>query len=117
MLVFFVWIIGLLGTLLLSVGGLMYVITTLADRRPCPVRVPAGMLCGYIAGALFVWTLVPHGWPLAFGTTLAATINAEKYGHQMSSHQITDAARTPANMYTTQDTSCPLSLEQLQTQR
>ncbi len=81
MLIFFVWMIGLLGTLLLSVGGLTYVVVGLAGRRPCAVRVPAGMLCGYVAGALFVWTLVPRDWTLPFWTTLAATVNAAKYGH------------------------------------
>jgi hypothetical protein len=39
------------------------------------------MLCGYVAGALFLWTLVPGDWALPFWTTLAATVNAEKYGH------------------------------------
>ena len=81
MLVFFVWIIGLLGTLLLSVGALTYLGVTLMDRRLAPVWVPVGTFCGYVAGVLFVWTLVPHDWTLPFWTTLAATVNAEKYGH------------------------------------
>jgi hypothetical protein len=81
--VLFAHIIGLLGTFLLTTGGLTYIVVTLADRRPCPVRVPAGMLCGYIAGARFVWTLVPRDWTLPFWTTLAATVNAEKYGHPL----------------------------------
>ena len=41
------------------------------------------MLCGYIVGALFVWTLVSRDWALPFWTTLAATVNAEKYGHAL----------------------------------
>jgi len=80
--VFFAYIIGLLGTFLLTTGGLTFIVVTLAGRRPCPV-VPAGMLCGYIAGALFVWTLVPRDWTLPFWTTLAASVNAEKYGHPL----------------------------------
>ena len=81
MVAFFAYIIGLLGTFVLIAGGLTYIVVTLADHRPCPVRVPAGILCGYIAGALFVWTLVPRDWTLPFWTTLAATVNAAKYGH------------------------------------
>ena len=59
----------------------MYIVVTLVDRRPCPVCVPAGTLCGYFAGALFVLTLVPRDWALPFWETLAATVDAEKYGH------------------------------------
>ena len=81
MLVLFVWIIGLLGTLLLSVGGLTYIVVSLMDRRLALVRVPMGTLCGYVTGVLFVWSLVPHDWTLPFWTTLAATVNADKYGH------------------------------------
>ena len=81
MLVFFVYIIGLLGTFVLIAGGLTYIVVTLADRRPCPVRVPAGMLCGFVAGALFIWTLVPSDWSLPFWTTLAASVNTARYGH------------------------------------
>jgi hypothetical protein len=83
MVVFFVWIIGLLGTLVLAGGALTYVVVTLTYRRPCPIHVPAGMLSGYVAGALFVWTLVPRDWALPFWTTLAAAGNAEKYGHAL----------------------------------
>ena len=81
MLVFFVVMVGLLGTLLLSVGGLVYLVVTLAHGRPGPARVPAGILCGYFAGALFVWSLVPRDWELPLWTTVAATVDAEKYGH------------------------------------
>lgn len=83
MLIFVVWIVGLFGTFLLSVGGLTYIVVAVADRRPCPLRIPAGMLCGYAAGALFIWTLVPGNWKLSFWTTLAATVNTDKYGHAL----------------------------------
>jgi hypothetical protein len=59
-----VWITGLLGTLLLTVGGVVYLVVTLMDGRPWRIHVPAGMLCGYAAGALFVWNLAPSGWKL-----------------------------------------------------
>jgi hypothetical protein len=75
------YIIGLFGTLILIAGGLMYVVDTLINRRLGPVVVPAGILCGYIGGALFVWSLIPREWTLPFWTTLAAAGNAEKYGH------------------------------------
>ena len=65
----------------LIAGGLIYIVVTLANRRLGPVSVPAGILCGYIAGTLFVWFLIPSEWTLPFWTTLAATVNAEKYGH------------------------------------
>jgi len=81
MFAFFAYIIGLLGTLGLIAGGLTYIVVTLANRRLGPVLVPAGILCGYLAGALVVWTLVPGEWTLPFWTTLAATVNAAKYGH------------------------------------
>ncbi|MBZ5618764.1 MAG: hypothetical protein LAQ69_08585 [Acidobacteriia bacterium] len=81
MLVFFVVIIGLLGTFVLAAAGLTYIVVAVADRHACPVRVPATMLLGYVAGLLFVWILVPRNWTLPFWTTLAATVNAAKYGH------------------------------------
>jgi hypothetical protein len=80
MLIFLAYIIGLLGTLFLIAGVLTYIVVALTYRPPCPVRVAAAILCGYIAGALFVWTLVPSDWTLPFWTTLAATVNGEKYG-------------------------------------
>ena len=81
MLIFFVYMIGLLGTFALIAGGLTYIVVALADRRPCPLRVPAGILCGYVAGARFVWSLAPRDWKLPFWTTLAASVDAAKYGH------------------------------------
>src|ERR1041385_5910820 len=80
-LVFFVCMIGLLGTFLLCVGGLTCLVVTLAERRLPPVRLPVGALCGYLARPSFVWSLVPRDWTLAFWTTLAATVNTERYGH------------------------------------
>lgn len=81
MLIFLAYIVGLLGTFVLTTAGVTYIVVTLADRRPYPFRVVAGILCGFIAGALFVWSLVPSDWKLPLSTTLGATVNAEKYGH------------------------------------
>jgi len=81
MLGLFIYVAGWLGTLLLIAGGVIYVLVSLIDHRPCPIRVPAAMLCGFIAGAGFIWMLMPHDWPLPLWTTLAASVNAEKYGH------------------------------------
>jgi len=83
MLIFLAWIVGLIGTLVLTVAGVMYILVSLVDRRPYPICVVGGIICGYIAGPLFIWTLVPRDWPLGFWTTLAATVNAEKYGHTL----------------------------------
>jgi hypothetical protein len=77
----FAYIVGLLGTVILIGGGLAYAVDTLIARCLNRVLVPAGVLCGYIAGALFVWSLIPREWTLPFWTTLAASVNAEKYGH------------------------------------
>jgi hypothetical protein len=79
----FAYFVGMLGTLAMIVGGLMCIVVALAERRrSCSLRVPTGMLCGYIAGVMFVWwSLVPRDWALPFWTTLAATTQAEKYGH------------------------------------
>jgi len=52
MLFFFVWMIGLLGALLLSVGGVTFLVISVVDRRLGSVGVPLGMLCGYAADAL-----------------------------------------------------------------
>jgi hypothetical protein len=41
---------------------------------PCSSR----LLGGYLAAALFVWTVVPHDWTVPPWTTLAATLNAAK---------------------------------------
>lgn len=81
MLIFLIYIIGVLGTFVLATAGLSYVAVSLVDRRPCPLRIPVGMILGYVAGARLVWTLVPRDWELPFWTTLSATVNAEKYGH------------------------------------
>ena len=77
----FSYIVGLLGTFALIVGVLMYIGVTVSNRRRGPVLVPAGILCGYVAGMLLVWSLIPREWTLSFWTTLAAAGNAEKYGH------------------------------------
>ena len=82
MLSLFAYVVGLLGTFALVVGGLVYITIALADRRyPWSLRAPTGGLCGYVAGVLFVWTIVPRDWTLPFWTTLAASVNAAKYGH------------------------------------
>lgn len=75
------YVVGLLGTLVLLAGGLTFIVAALTNRRLGPVLVPVGILCGYIAGVLFVWSLIPREWTLPFWTTLAATVDAEKYGH------------------------------------
>jgi hypothetical protein len=77
----FIYIVGVLGTFLLTTGGLTYLVVALADRRPFPFRAVAGTLGGFIAGALFVWNLAPSDWTLPLSTTLAASVNAAKYGH------------------------------------
>ena len=83
MIAFFVWIIGLLGTVVLIAGGLTYILVTLANRRLGPVLVPAGMLYRCYRRRSLVWTLVSRDWALPFSKTLAATVNAEKYGHAL----------------------------------
>jgi hypothetical protein len=40
-----------------------------------------GTLGGCLTGVLFVWALLPRDWTLPFWTTLAASVNAAKYGH------------------------------------
>jgi hypothetical protein len=80
-LVLFVVLIGLVGTFVLASAGLTYIVVVVVDRRSCAVCVPAATLLGYVAGALFVWSLVPPNWTLPFWTTLAATVNSAKYGH------------------------------------
>lgn len=77
----FAYIVGLLGTMALLAGALTFVVAAVANRRLGPVLVPAGILCGYIAGGLLVWSLIPREWTLPFWTTLAATVDSEKYGH------------------------------------
>jgi hypothetical protein len=81
--VFFAYVIGLAGTFVLITAGLTYMVVSLTDGRPGPIRVPGGILCGFIGGGLFVWSLVPRAWSLPLSTTLAATVNAERYGHQV----------------------------------
>jgi hypothetical protein len=88
-----VWITGLLGTLLLTVGGVVYLVVTLMDGRPWRIHVPAGMLCGYAAGALFVWNLAPSGWKLPLSTTLAASLNAGDRRFSRLTLQRTEAVR------------------------
>lgn len=73
--------VAFLGTLSLAAGGLIYVVVALTDRRPARLLAVAAMLCGYVAGAMFVWNLVPGDWTLPFWTTLAATVDSDKYGH------------------------------------
>jgi hypothetical protein len=36
---------------------------------------------GACGGGLLAWNMTPPGWSLPFLTTLAASANAEKYGH------------------------------------
>jgi hypothetical protein len=39
------------------------------------------ILLGYIFGGTLVWSFVPSEWPLSFGETLAASVDATTYGH------------------------------------
>jgi hypothetical protein len=57
-LVFFASLIGFLGTFLLIEGGLTYILVTIVHRRPGPLHLVVGVLCGYLSGALFIWTVV-----------------------------------------------------------
>jgi hypothetical protein len=82
-LVFFAYIIGVLGMFILIAAGLTYIVVALVERRPGPLHVIAGALCGFVSGALFIWILVPRTWPLSLWTTLAATVDAAKYGHAL----------------------------------
>ena len=79
--VFLLYTVGLLGSIVVVRGILIHLILTLADRRgPRCFRVPIGMICGYVGGALFIWSLVPRSWTLPL-TTIEAALNAEKYGY------------------------------------
>jgi len=41
----------------------------------------SALAAGCMAGVLLAWSLLPASWPLSFGETLEASINAAKYGH------------------------------------
>ena len=50
------------------------------------VLITGSFVLGAVASGFLVWHLVPSGWTLPFWTTLAATVDAEKYGHPIE-HQ------------------------------
>jgi hypothetical protein len=45
------------------------------------VLIWSATVVGYLAGGALVWSLVPSQWHLSFWETVAASVDAEKYGH------------------------------------
>ena len=68
-----IFLIGLVAVLSLAF--------VLSDRRAIRLGIAAATLVGYIGGGALMWRLVPSNWRLPFWETLAASVDAEKYGH------------------------------------
>ena len=49
--------------------------------RAALALIGSAVLAGYMGGGALVWRLVPSGWHLSFWQTMAASVDAEKYGH------------------------------------
>jgi amino acid transporter len=51
------------------------------QKRRFELLFGSAILLGYIFGGILVWSFVPSEWPLSFGETLAASVDAKTYGH------------------------------------
>jgi len=49
--------------------------------NPRGLAIPSTMVVAFFIGGLLSWNLIPFHWDLSFWTTLAASVQAEKYGH------------------------------------
>jgi hypothetical protein len=77
------FLIGLLASLaLVPVLGL--VDNRLADRRGVKLLIGSAIVLGYVAGGTTIWWFVPPDRRLSFGDTLAASVDANKYGHPIA---------------------------------
>jgi hypothetical protein len=70
---------------LVAIRALAPVFVLMFDRRTqnrvVTQLVGPAILLGYIGGGTVAWSLVPPEWQMSFRETLAASVNAEKYGH------------------------------------
>jgi hypothetical protein len=70
---------------LAAVLSLVFVIGLWDDRvardRSLQLILAAAILGGYLAGGALAWSRVPAAWNLSFSETMAASVDAEKYGH------------------------------------
>ena len=75
-----VFFIGLVGVL-----ALVPLFSLLDDRhrsrRAVNLLTGSAILLGYFGGGTEIWWFVPPEWHLSFWETLAASVNARKYGH------------------------------------
>ncbi|MCX6631875.1 MAG: hypothetical protein NTW28_30060 [Candidatus Solibacter sp.] len=67
-----IFLIGLAGTL-----GLV----PLFGHRSVRPRIGSAVLFGYVASGALAWWFVPSVWRMSFWKTLAASVDANTYGH------------------------------------
>lgn len=69
------------------IAGMPVVLVSLAfmhlrtRRYRREILIAFAFVAGGLIGGVLTWHAVPSGWALPFWTTLAATVDAEKYGH------------------------------------
>jgi hypothetical protein len=79
---------GLAVYLIALLGGITFIflmpVLLLSAVRPWNPRgliVPSMMAIAFFIGGILSWNLIPFHWDMSLWKTLAASVQAEKYGH------------------------------------
>jgi hypothetical protein len=79
---------GLAVYLIAMLGGMSFIalvpVVLLSAVRPWNPRglaIPSLMAIAFFIGGILSWNLIPFHWDMPFWTTLAASVQSEKYGH------------------------------------
>ena len=76
-----------LAIFLIGFGGTLALVPLLDTRGTHTHRtnllIGAAIVFGYVVGGTVLWWFVPPDWHMSFWDTLAASVDAETYGHRV----------------------------------
>ncbi len=74
---------GLMLLIAMPVWLLAQVFLAIRTRRWQGMLAAGFCVAGTLGGGMLAWNLVPSDWTASFPTTLAASVDAQRYGHTM----------------------------------
>jgi hypothetical protein len=79
---------GLVVYLIALLGGMSFIalipvvlLSAVRPWNPHKLIIPSMMMIAFFIGGILSWNLIPFHWDMSFWTTLAASVQSEKYGH------------------------------------
>ena len=72
---------AIVAGMIMTASMVLALLESMVDRKGRQVRIAAAYTLGFLAGGFVAWQLLTLGWPLSFGTTMKASVNAAAYGH------------------------------------